>query len=153
LKDATVNQAQEYIDELWAAFPDLKKYYDDLVDSVLKTGEIVTTFGRKRRFPFIGKDFWYKIERQIKNYPIQSTASDICTLSFVALLDELKARKWGTPLFTVHDSIVFEIREDRIQESFVLIKEIMSHPPIENRGISWDVDGAVGPSWGETKRL
>jgi len=153
LRNVTVEQAQLYIDGLWKAFPDLKKYYDTLQQTVLRDGEITTVFGRKRRFPFIGKDFWYKIEKQIKNFTIQSTASDINMLSFSTLQKELSSRRWGNPLFTVHDSIVFEVKEDKITEATQLIKDVMTHPPLEDRGIPWEVDGNVGPSWGETKRL
>jgi len=152
LHGKTVKQAQRYIDGLWAAFPDLKAYYADVTKYVLKHGEIVTAFGRKRRFPFIGKDFWYKIEKQIKNFPAQSTASDICVSGFNVLSKELPSQVRGQPLFTVYDSIESEVPEDRVSEAVALVKEAMQNPPLEWRNIPWTVDVEVGPSWGQVKR-
>ena len=149
LINATVRQAQAYIDGLWRSFPDLKRWIEDMEAEVKRTGYLVTPFGRRRRFPVISQDTWWKIAKQIRNFPCQSTASDICLSAWVRLDRELRARQWGSVLFGVHDSLLFHLRKDRVADAHPLIVDVMGNPPyLEDRGVKWEVDGKVGQSWG-----
>jgi DNA polymerase-1 len=153
LRGVSIRQAEAYIERLWESFPTLRKFIDDNCSLVREVGELQTAYGRKRRFPFITRDTWWKMKKQIANFPVQSMASDICMEAFVRLMDALPARGWGYPLFTVHDSIVFELAEATVPDAVELIKDVMSHPSLEDRGVPWEVEGKVGPSWGETKLI
>ena len=44
-------KAQSTFEAYLARFPKVKQFMDDTVDNALKTGEVVTMFGRKRRIP------------------------------------------------------------------------------------------------------
>jgi DNA polymerase-1 len=90
-----------------------------------------------------------EIENQAVNFPVQSTASDMCSTALIRLARELPRRKLGFPLYTVHDEIVSEIREDRIEEGIRCINEIMSNPTIDTNGAQFPTDSSYGPSLGD----
>jgi DNA polymerase I-like protein with 3'-5' exonuclease and polymerase domains len=95
-------------------------------------------------------------ERKAINFPIQGSGADILKISLVRLLRELDLRGWlkngGDDsvriLMTVHDEIVFEIREERVGEAVPIIVKIMEHPSVMKE---WRVpliaEAEIGPSW------
>jgi hypothetical protein len=95
-------------------------------------------------------------ERKATNYPIQGAGADILKISLVLLLREFHLRGWlrngGDDsvriIMTVHDEVVFEIREERVAEALPVITQIMEHP---YRLAKWRVplvaEAEIGPSW------
>jgi DNA polymerase-1 len=58
------------------------------------------------------------------------------------------------PLFTVHDSLVFEVPEERVKEAAALIKAAMEAPPSrEGFDIKLTADVSVGKTYGEMKEI
>ncbi len=151
LENVTVAEAQQYIDALWTGFPQLKKWMHDIKEEVKTKGYLITPFGRRRRFPLLTGDTWYKIEKQAINFPIQSLASDICLSALVRIHEKLKQEAWGYVLFSVHDSITLEIKDEFLDPSIEMVEYEMKNPPIESRGIDWQVEIKTGKSWGETE--
>jgi DNA polymerase I-like protein with 3'-5' exonuclease and polymerase domains len=95
-------------------------------------------------------------ERKATNYPIQGAGADILKISLVRLVREFNLRGWlrngGDDsvriIMTVHDEIVFEIREERVAEAMPVIIQIMESPA---RLVNWKVplvaEAELGPSW------
>jgi len=95
-------------------------------------------------------------ERKSTNYPIQGSGADILKISFVRLVKELHRRGWlkrdgddsVRMLMTVHDEIVFEIKDERVQEAVPLITEIMESPStLAKWRIPLIVEPLLGKSW------
>lgn len=111
---------------------------------VLTTGELVTPFGRKRRFPIV---LDHKQLRQAVNFPIQSTASDY-TLCSALKLHELLPQFDSRILLLIHDSILMNVARKHLQAVMDLVRETM-----ETRWIDWipsiKVDMKVGNNWFE----
>ena len=92
------------------------------------------------------------------NAPIQGTQADIIKLAMVRAsewLDENNLCDEVKMLLQVHDELVFEINEDKIDELVPQIVEIMETviPVSETDGIKMVADAKVGPNWGEMKEL
>ena len=92
-------------------------------------------------------------ERQSINAPIQGTAADIIKLSMIELHkyienNQLKAKM----LLQVHDELIFEIKDNEIQESIVFIKKIMetNHLQYIDFKVPLTVDYGIGDNWGES---
>lgn len=141
-------QGQAYINEFWSGFPLYHEWYRRAQWQAVHTGFVTTPFGRKRRWNLITDLTRGTIERQAVNAPIQATASDLCLSSLIRLTDELRERDLGWPLSTVHDSIEFEVRSERLEEAIELITSIMTTPPFETTA-EFTVDIGYGRSWGD----
>ena len=94
-------------------------------------------------------------ERKSTNFPIQGSGADILKISLVKLLKELHKRRWlknggddsVRMIMTIHDEIVFEIRNDRLQEAVPLVSAIMESP---SDIVSWKVPLIVEPLLGQS---
>ena len=92
-----------------------------------------TWLGRRRYLPGIVSDDWGKksfAERCAMNTPIQGTAADILKMAMARLVVELPEYPWIVPVLTVHDSLVFYVAEEKVQEAGVLIKGTHRAPAI-----------------------
>jgi DNA polymerase-1 len=92
-------------------------------------------------------------ERQAINSPVQSMASDMMLLSLVKLhakLDPTVVKIIGS----VHDSILFEIRDEAVDDVLPGIIETMETLPLEEEfgcllTVPIKVDAKVGRFWSE----
>jgi DNA polymerase-1 len=144
-----IGMAQKFIDDFRALYSDYYAWQLESANTAVTTGELSTVFGRKRRWQLITNENREEIRRQGVNYPIQSTASDMCSSALVRLADVLPKRKLGYPLYTVHDEVVCEIRQDRIEEGIGAITEVMSNPVIDTNGAEFPVDSGYGLNLGD----
>ena len=102
-------------------------------------------------------------ERHATNYPIQGSGADIMKIAMILIHKELHKRGWlrnggddsVRMLLTVHDEIVFEVKEHRVLEALDVITECMERPTQMARppfSPAWQVplvtDPLVGKTWG-----
>lgn len=118
-----------------------------ILKQLMRTGEIVSITGRKRRF-YTNRD--YNSLRQAVNHPIQGTSGDIKLAALLELHERLKPLD-SRVLFEVHDSIVFEASKAHLDEVLALIKECMSRPRWGFPSIPVEV--AVGPNLFDVKKV
>jgi DNA polymerase-1 len=126
-----------------------------------KTGEIWTWWDgqRARRRPlFRVADVDDKsrsvAEHGAWNTPVQGTASDYCIRSLgecVEWLVEDGITDAVKLVLTVHDSIMFEARDDMVDEVIGTARDIMQSWPSD--GVPLVVDAAVGRAWGSLKEV
>lgn len=94
-------------------------------------------------------------ERKSTNYPIQGSGADILKIVFIRLYKELYKRGWlkhegddsVRMLMTVHDEIVFEVRDDRVPEALPVLVDVMESP---SRLAKWKVPLIVEPLLGKS---
>ena len=146
----SVQEAQAYIDRFLGQFRELNDWIKHQQKSVLELGYVSTPTGRKRRFPLITDYNIGDVQRQAVNSPIQGTASDICVTALTRLhsiLDPGAARIFST----VHDSILFYVREDAIDRIRDLVVGTMSSVPnmLFGTDLPFPVDFEVGDRWGD----
>lgn len=120
-------QANEYIEQYFKTYPDIKKFLDKTVEEAKEKGYVSTLSGRRRPVPelkssnFMQRSFG---ERIAMNSPIQGTAADIIKIAMIntdkAFRDkQLKSRI----VLQVHDELLVEAYNDEIEE----VKEILEH--------------------------
>ncbi len=133
-----------YVDSV---FPSLGEYNRIVEHNIHTKGELVSWFGRRRRFGLITEEHREEIYRMGVNFYVQSMASDInlfCMLEMWKKRHELGAR----PLFPVHDSIMFDLQD--ISMIPVMIREIEEYATELAKGIvPFKVKAEVGQNWGE----
>lgn len=150
----TVNEAREVQQSLFTAFPPIKQYIHTVSNEVESKGELMTIFGRRRRFPLAGLSYRHlsKAKREGVNFLIQSTSSDL-VLGMLIDVSENIQDIGGSLLMTVHDSLVMEVPEKNLDK----LKPFFDHwvvERVEEKVGEWlklpfAYDLEVGPSYGE----
>ena len=111
----------------------LQKWWKKQHLAARKQGYVTTAFGRKYPLPDIKHEnggFRSKAERNSVNGPVQGTSADIIKLAMAQLYKEFKRRGWIADrrvllTITIHDELVFEIREEGAGEVVEVIEDIM----------------------------
>jgi hypothetical protein len=116
---------------------------------------VTTSYGRKYPLPDIDHEmggFRSKAERNSVNGPVQGTSADIMKLAMALLHREIHKRGWQDAVLmtiTIHDEIVFEIREDVAAEAVDVIEDVMINRTVGKLGwpIPLTVDIEFGNDW------
>lgn len=146
----SVKQAQTFIDKFFAGFPDLDRWLREQRAAPHKQHYVESPTGRRRRFPLLlPGDPEY--ERQALNFPIQSLASDICLDAMIRLHQGLK--DGARILFTVHDSICFEVPNENLDKTIDQIRHTMEEVSLLKLEVPIKVDIKVGTRWNELKEV
>ncbi|MEX2369102.1 MAG: DNA polymerase [Candidatus Paceibacterota bacterium] len=155
------SEAQDYLDQYFAAYPGLAKFIEEKKQEARKQGYTSTHFGRRRYFPEIySSRSWVQAsaERMAVNAPVQGTQADIIKKAMVAVAEYLKEENLegeAALLLQVHDELIYEIDADKVEAVTAEIKRIMESvlPKELTAGINFVADTSVGPRWNELKPL
>jgi len=138
-------------------YPGLRPWHERQRRLARKYQRVNSPIGRVRHLPDIesaDEDVRQEAERQAINSPVQSFASDL----MLSALIELHGRMDPTECFivgTVHDSILFQVQEDRATDYAYLIKSVMEDMERIHRTFGYEVtipiiaDIEIGQHWGE----
>jgi len=154
--NTSLSECEEIISNLKAGYPGLTKWQEETKRQASYQEYSKTAFGRRRYLKGINcrewgvKSYW---ERCALNTPIQGTAADILKLSMARIIDGISERPYIRPLLTIHDELVFEIPEDKLEEATVFIKGCMEQKPFDDFDVPIVAEGAVGRRFGELEEL
>lgn len=149
----TVEEVEEFLRRFARRFSTLWSWFKRVEDQAIHEGVITTPFGRRKRFPYVDASSEAEFRRSARNFPIQSTASDL-TLS--RLIEISKGLDWSIarPILMIHDSILLYVREEVVEEIKAWVLKVMSTPPPQLADI-WDIPLEVevkeGYRWGSLK--
>ena len=152
----TNSEAKKYIENYFKKFPKIKDYMDYQINFAQTNNYVETIFGRRCNIKGIGdKNFAVRgfAERQSINAPIQGTAADIIKLSMIELYKYIENKKLNVKmLLQVHDELIFEIKNNEVEESIAIIKTIMenNHLQYKDFTVPLTVDYGLGNTWGES---
>ena len=144
-------EAQQYIDSYFARHTGVKGYMEAIVEEAHSKGFVKTLFGRIRFIPEINnadqtvRQFG---QRTAMNTPIQGTAADIIKMAMINITRKLRQKELTSRLImSIHDELVFEVKEAEIAEMERLIKEEMEH--VITLDVPLKVSLGKGPNWAE----
>ena len=143
-------EAQGLVDVIDSLFPSIAEYNRQCRQAVHQDHELVSYFGRKRRFGLVTEESRYELYRMASNHLVQSLASDVNLFCMLHLYGDREVRSWGiTPWFPVHDSIVFDIES---RENLGRLKGRMEEfcGDLVGNQMKFDVEMKAGPNWEET---
>lgn len=148
----TETEATEIRNRYFSTYRDLNKWYSDQKRKCARDGGVYTLFGRFRALPEIySSNYMDKgaAERCSINTPVQSSASDILLSSMIEIDQTLPE---CYVVGTVHDSVLIEVPENKIEEYKQKIHDIMVHPRLLDffgikLSVPLEVDIGVG-NWG-----
>lgn len=130
----TLEDSEKLREDFFKAYPRLLVWHEECKEFARQHGYIESPIGRKRWFDNInGYDFKKRSadERQAINSPVQGFGSDLCTsaLAEIVFSKELDHTRFNV-LGSVHDAILFEIKDDYVEELVPKLQAIMENPPI-----------------------
>jgi len=145
-------EAGAFIDTYFERFPGIRTYMDETVAYAKEHDYVKTLFGRIIHTPEInarGPRAGFA-KRAAINAPIQGAAADVIRRAMVqmpAALAGLPARM----LLQVHDELIFEVREDAIEETTARARAVMENAalPAVRLDVPLIVDAGHGHSWAE----
>ena len=151
----TEEDSEHLRENFFKAYPTLLQWHEDCKNYARANGYTWSPIGRKRFLPDINSSNFRargQAERQSINSGVQGFASDMCTsaLADIVFSKEIDHDRCIV-LGSVHDAILFEIREDYVDEVSPIINKIMEKPSIIE-GIDIPIpiiaDSEVGKAWG-----
>ncbi|AEV70191.1 bifunctional 3'-5' exonuclease/DNA polymerase [Acetivibrio clariflavus] len=152
----TLSECETIIQNLKSGYPGLAKWQDEVKKRAAISCYTETWLGRRRYLLGIRSSDWGKksfAERCALNTPIQGTAADILKLACGRIISGLPERLWLKPMLQIHDELVFELPEDKVDEAVVFIKECMETQPFPEFDVPIVAEASVGRNFGEMKEM
>ena len=158
-------EAQAYMDTYFMRYPGVQQFMEDTRARAREQGYVETLFGRRLYLPDINASNMQRrqgAERAAINAPMQGTAADIIKRAMISVdawlqgensrqnpKHNLGQNPGRTPdaylVMQVHDELVFEVREDRLDWLKDAVVEHMSGAADLN--VPLVVDAGYGPDW------
>lgn len=143
-------ESQAYMDIYFERYPGVLRYMEETRAQAAEQGYVSTLFGRRLYLPEINAKNGARrkgAERAAINAPMQGSAADIIKQAMI------KVDAWiaGLPadevrmLMQVHDELVFEIREDRVDAYKDEIRALMEQAATLD--VPLLVEAGVGENW------
>lgn len=147
--DIPQSEAKEYIDNYFKNFPEIKEYMEKTKEFAHQYGYIKTLYGRKCFITNINNPKLKSYaERAAINAPIQGSAADIIKMAMIKIQNALAQNNLINDirmLLQVHDELVFEVKEDKIDYATKFIKETMEN--IVKLSIPLEVEVGIADNW------
>ena len=143
--------ARDYVERYFQRYPGVKRYMDATRKTAHEQGFVETLIGRRLYLPELTSrnyNIRQGAERQAINAPMQGTAADIIKQAMLNLHPWLADKSEEIRmLLQVHDELIFEIREDRVEHYRPGIIERMSGAA--QLKVPLLVEAGVGANWDE----
>jgi len=127
------NDAQHYMDKYFERFPGVLKYMEDTRKQAKEQGYVKTLFGRRLPLPDIKASNGARrkgAERAAINAPMQGTAADIIKKAMLQVADWIDTNNCKDDvrmLMQVHDELVFEIKEAKLDDYIKELTAVMEN--------------------------
>jgi DNA polymerase-1 len=145
------SEAQDYVDLYFDRYPGVKAYMRDTRQLARDQGFIETVFGRRLYLPEINARNSQRrqyAERSAINAPMQGTAADIIKMAMVQVDDWIQRDATDIRLLMqVHDELVLEVPESRVEAASERIGELMTGAATLK--VPLKVDLGSGANWDE----
>lgn len=145
----TNDEAAHYIDTYFTRYPDVGTYMETTKEKAKDLGYVETLFGRRLYLPEINASNGMRrqaAERTAINAPMQGSAADIIKIAMIDIHQWIKSEKPDCfMVMQVHDELVFEVAEDKVDEYQKVIEELMTNAV--ELSVPLIVDIGVGDNW------
>lgn len=149
--DIPREQANQFIESYYNLYPEVEKWRAEAILRAEDCGYTETLLGRTRPLPDLhSKNHSLRefSKRAAINTPIQGTAADLIKLAMIDVENRLHRDKFKHGLMlSIHDELVFEIEDERLNEAQPIIKDCMEHALTLNVPIKVAI--GIGKSWDE----
>lgn len=145
-KPMSLSQGMGYIERYHKTLPEIRPFEQAVTSTASRNGYIRLFTGRVRRYDHI-KAF----PHTALNNLIQGSGAEATRIAITRMDKELTADWHPKMLATVHDSVLFEVKDEFVKEAGKIIKDIMEDHPWCT--VKLKVDLKYGDSWGNLQKL
>lgn len=142
------------IEKYYEKYQGIGNWHKKIVAEVIRTGKLISPSGRMYTWELQGANI-KKIEREVKNYPVQGFGADIVMCARVSLFKRWKeAGIRGVLINTVHDSIVADIEEQELDRAVEVVRGVFKDLPSQLSrifDINFDLDVKVEILFGKNQ--
>lgn len=144
-------EADQYIRAYFERYSGVRRFIDQTIAEVRRTGVSVNMYGRRRPIPDMNsrnpnaRGF---AERTAVNTPLQGTAADMIKLAMIRIDEKLRPME-ARMLLQVHDELVFEAPAAEVETVRSLVKSEMED--VRKLTVPLVVDVGVGDNWRDAK--
>lgn len=149
----TQKEATDYINRYFEQYPKVKNFEKSIIAYAEKNGYTETYFGRRRIIEGIlskNKNIKNQAERMAVNSVIQGTAAEILKKVMIEIFKVIENKEDISLLLQVHDELIFEIKEEKVEEYRTTIENIMRNS-VKFDDVVLDINTNIGKNWAETK--
>lgn len=127
-----VSKSKDYwakvIDKFYSKYNGIAAWHSKIIQDVTRTSELILPTGRRFTFERNERGDWPVTT--IKNYPVQSLGADIMSIARV----DFARRFWNSSIkgelrSTVHDSIVVDVEDKRVDKTSQILYDVFSSIP------------------------
>ena len=152
-KEIFPKEAKSIIEEFYNNFPEIKDFFEKVIDEANSQGYVSTMLGRRRYLNEIHDSNYQRREfakRAAMNAPIQGSAADLIKKAMIEVDKKLKDNKLKTKMvLQIHDELIFKVPKEEKEIVYKLVKETMEHAM--EISLPLQVDGGFGQSWYDAK--
>ncbi|CZE50286.1 DNA polymerase I [Campylobacter geochelonis] len=143
------NEAKEYIERYFAAFSTIKEFLEGIKTTSKEQGYTQTILGRRRYFDFANANPMQlaMYEREAVNTVFQGSAADIIKMAMVKIQPHLNDD--ARLLLQIHDELIFEVKDEKIDEFGKFAKETMEQ--IYKLNVLLITSLSSAKNWGDLK--
>ncbi len=148
----TTAEAKEIIKNYFEAFPTIQNFLAKIQDDVKSIGYVETILKRRRIFDYENATGMQKsaFMRESINAVFQGSAADLIKLSMLEIESYIKEENIDAAmLLQIHDELIFEVKEEVVEEVGDKLKYIMKN--IMELNVPLECSVNIGDSWGELK--
>ena len=148
----SMEDAKRFISQYFERFAGVRGFLDEQVAQARELGYVSTLMGRRRRIPELRARAWNLRqfgERVAQNTPIQGTAADLIKVAMIRIRDLLGDDPEVRTVLQVHDELVFEVAERRVDEVSGAVADVMESA-MELK-VPLRVDVGSGRTWYDCK--
>ncbi len=143
-------EAQSYIDTYFKRYPGVLKYMEETRAVAADLGYVSTLFGRRLYLPAIKDRNAMRrqaAERAAINAPMQGTAADIIKKAMINIAKWIETETAGeiTMIMQVHDELVFEVDETKVDSLQAKVCELMA--AAASLDVELLAEAGVGDNW------
>lgn len=143
------HEAKFYIDSYFKRYPSVERYMENTRLQASEKGYVETLSGRRLYLPKINSANGLEkrgAERAAINAPMQGTAADIIKTAMIEMDKFIQQQGDNIRMvMQVHDELVFEIKEDQLEDMIKNIKTIMEN--CYQLAIPLKVEVGYGDNW------
>lgn len=142
-------EAKRGMAAFFEVIPEIVAFREETRAKVLRGEDLVSPFGRHRRFHLITKENRHEVMNEALAFLPQTTSSDICLDAMAHARPRLKGIGWIRNI--VHDSILAEGPRERASEIAVILNEEMlaAADRIVKGYVRFATETKTGNNWGE----